>query len=33
MNVVVVTNEGKTISQHFGRARYSQVFEIQIDLD
>jgi len=29
MKVAVVTDDGKTISQHFGRARYYQVFEIQ----
>jgi predicted Fe-Mo cluster-binding NifX family protein len=26
---VVVNDDGKTISQHFGRARYYQVYEIQ----
>ena len=29
MKVAVVTDDGKTISQHFGRAKYYQVFEIQ----
>jgi len=29
MKVAVVTDDGKTISQHFGRARYYQVYEIQ----
>jgi predicted Fe-Mo cluster-binding NifX family protein len=29
MKVAVVTDDGKTISQHFGRARYYQVYEIR----
>jgi len=29
MKVAVVTDDGKTISQHFGMAKYYQVFEIQ----
>lgn len=29
MKIAVVTDDGKTISQHFGRAKYYQVFEVQ----
>lgn len=29
MKIAVVTDDGKTISQHFGRASYYQVIEIQ----
>ncbi len=29
MKVAVITDDGKTISRHFGRARYYQVVEIQ----
>ncbi len=29
MKIAVVTDDGKTISSHFGRARYYQVYDIQ----
>ena len=29
MKVAIVTDDGKTISQHFGRARYYKVYEIR----
>jgi len=29
MKIAVITDDGKTISQHFGRARYYQVIEIK----
>jgi len=29
MKIAVVTNNGKTISQHFGRAAYFKIFEIE----
>ncbi|MFA5869013.1 MAG: NifB/NifX family molybdenum-iron cluster-binding protein [Candidatus Bathyarchaeia archaeon] len=29
MKVAIVTDDGKTISQHFGRAMYYQVYEIR----
>ncbi len=33
MKVAVVTDDGKTFSQHFGRARYYQVYEIKDGLN
>jgi len=29
MKIAVVTDDGKTISQHFGRAKYYEVYDVQ----
>ena len=29
MKIAIVTDDGKTISQHFGRARFYQVYEVK----